>query len=205
MLQMRRYCLLIMLFPLFVQAQHYTASDIRQLKMYSSGIFSNDVQVKADTQFVPATLHMQPIWQKRKDGAWIFAERTDTGVCYQVWHFYLQDDTTLVLQFLNFKETQKAIELSRNIKKQSNLFIYHLFSRHGCEVYLKKNKTGYEGTSLGKECFVSSGGSEYLDLTVGFTKNSIEWQQVNFDKDDKEIPGPLKGRYKFMKTPKSLK
>ena len=202
---MMRYCLLIVLIPLFSQAQRYTALDIKQLKLYSTGIFSNNVQAKTDTQFVRSALHLQPIWQKRKDGAWLFVERTDTGTHYQVWHFYQQDDTTLVLQFLDFKEPQKALELSRNIKQQSNLFIYNLFHRHGCEVYLKKNKTGYVGTSLGKECFVNAAGSEYVSLTVGFTKNGISWQQVNFDKDDRELPGILKGSYKFLKTPNSSK
>ncbi|MEO5685144.1 MAG: CpcT/CpeT family chromophore lyase [Chitinophagaceae bacterium] len=202
---MTRCCVLILLLPLFAGAQKFSAADLRQLKTFSTGAFSNDVQVKADTHFVNAGLTVQPIWQKRKDGIWMFTERVDTGHFFQVWHFYLQDDTTLILQLLDFKETQKAVQLSREIKQESNLYLYHLFTRHGCEVYLKRNKTGYAGDSFGKDCFSNVPGIEYLAYHIEVKKNTISWQEGGFDKEDKAIPAFFAGQYEFIRQVKSLK
>ena len=202
---MMRWCLIIIFSPLFGQSQKFTSVDLRQLKLYSTGFFSNDVQAKADTQFIRSGLKVQPIWQKRKDGVWMFTERTDTGHCYQVWHFYLQDDTTLVMQFLDFKETQKAIQVSSDIKQLSNLYLYNLFTRHGCEVYLKKNKTGYAGSSSGRDCFANVPGIEYIMFNIAITKNTIDWQQAGYDKEGKEAPPAFRGNSKFIKYVKSLK
>ena len=202
---MIRFFLLILFLPLMGTAQKFTAVDLKQLKLYSSGTFSNEAQAKADTHFVKAVLKVQPIWQKRKDGTWLFAERNDTGRSFQVWHFYLQDDNTLVMQFLNFKESAKAVQLSNNINQDANLFLYNLFTRYGCEVYLQKTKTGYSGSSTGKDCFANAAGTEYVSSTIELTKNSIAWQQTTFDKDDKEVAVTLSGNYNFIKQVKSLK
>ncbi|MEO5592135.1 MAG: CpcT/CpeT family chromophore lyase [Chitinophagaceae bacterium] len=202
---MMRWCLIIIFLPLFGRAQKFTAADLRQLKLYSTGFFSNDVQVKADTHVISSGLKIQPIWQKRKDGIWMFTERTDTGHHYQVWHFYLQDDTTLVMQFLDFKEVQKAVQISSDVKQQSNLYLYNLFTRHGCEVYLKKNETGYAGRSLGKDCSANIAGIEYIMFNIALTKNTIDWRQAGYDKEDKELPSAVTGNYKFIKHVKSLK
>ena len=202
---MFRWFLVIIFFPLFGQAQQYAALDLKQLKLYGTGIFSNEVQAKADTQFMHSELKVQPIWQKRKDGVWMFAERTDTGHYYQVWHFYLQDDTTLLMQFLDFKDTQKAVQLSRDIKQQSTLYLYDLFTRHGCEVYLKRNKTGYAGASFGKDCFLNVAGIEYTVFNIALTKNTINWEETDFSKEDKAVPGKGGGNYSFSRQAKSLK
>ena len=202
---MFRWFLVIIFFPLFGQAQQYAALDLKQLKLYGTGIFSNEVQAKADTRFMHSELKVQPIWQKRKDGVWMFAERTDTGHYYQVWHFYLQDDTTLLMQFLDFKDTQKAVQLSRDIKQQSTLYLYDLFTRHGCEVYLKRNKTGYAGASFGKDCFLNVAGIEYIVFNIALTKNTINWEETGFSKEDKAVPGKWGGNYSFSRQAKSLK
>lgn len=184
---MMRWCLLFVLFPVLGNAQKFTAADLRQLKLYSTGLFSNSAALKADSQQIKSVLKLQQVWSRRKDGIWIFAERADTAHVYQLWHFYLQDDTTLLMQFLDFKDSAKAVQLGRNIKQETSLFLYHLITRHGCEVYLKKNKKGYAGSTLGKECFTGIPGTEYLSFSMVFTKNSIEWQQKDFDKQDKEL------------------
>ncbi len=186
-LYMMRWYFLFLLFPAAANAQKFTAADLRQLKLYSTGLFTNDAQVKTDTHRVKSVLKLQQVWSKRKDGIWVFAERTDTAHVYQLWHFYLQDDTTLLMQFLDFKDSSKAAQLSRNIKQETSLFLYHLITRHGCEVYLKKNKKGYAGSTLGKECFTGIPGTEYLAFNMAFNKSTVDWQQKGFDKQEKEL------------------
>ena len=203
---MVRYCLMMILtLPLIGQAQKFSAADLKLLKLYSTGSFSNEVQAKADTHFIKTTLKMQPIWQQRKDGIWMFAEKADTAQRYQVWHFYKQDDTTMVLQFLDFKEKQKALQVSQDVKQQANLNLYNLFTRHGCEVYLKKNKSSYAGSSEGKDCFLDIPGTEYFSYKAALTKNSISLLETGFNKDDKQVMGSTSGAYNFIKKIKSLK
>lgn len=197
-----RWYLFFLLFPLAGNAQKFTAADLRQIKLFSTGLFSNDAQVKADSQHTKQLLKVQQVWSKRKDGIWLFAERTDTGHFCQLWHFYLQDDTTLLMQFLDFKDSSKAAQLSRNIKQETSLFLYHLITRHGCEVYLKKNKKGYAGSSWGKECFTGIPGIEYLAFSIAFTRNTIDWQQKGFDKEDKEL---ATANYSYTRQVNSLK
>ncbi len=196
---MTRYLLLIMLFPVIASAQKLGQADIKQLKLYSSGVFSNEVQAKADTHFVNTSLKIKPIWQKRKDGAWLFCEKADTQFNYQVWHFYLQDDSTILLQFFEFKDTAQAGRLSKNIMVQDKLYLNTLSARNGCEVYLKKNKSGYAGTSSGKDCFVKQPGIEYVLIAIEISKNTINWQQTAFDVEDKEVPGFANGNYNFIR------
>jgi len=196
---MIRYYLLIMLLPLFGNAQKFSAADIKQLKLYSSGMFSNDGQAKSDPLFIKTGLKLQPIWQKRKDGAWLFAEKTDTAASYQVLHFYLQDDSTLLIQFLDFKQASKGVQLSRDINQQSAIVLYDLALRNGCEVYLKKNKIGYTGTSSGKDCFIGQAGTEYVTVMMTITKNAIDWQQAGFDKDGNMLQSVHGGNYHFVK------
>jgi hypothetical protein len=186
---MRWWLIILLIFPLLAGAQKFSAADLRLLKSYSTGVFSNGAQTKADTQLIQPVLKVQPLWQKRKDGIWLFIEKTDTGHRYQVWHFYLQDDSTVLMQFLDFKENQKAVQLSQDIKQQSALYLNNLLIRQGCEGYLKKNKMQYTATSGGKDCLAGKSGIEYLTCRITITKNSIVWQETGFDKDDKPLTG----------------
>jgi hypothetical protein len=200
---MIRWCLfMILFFSLPGLAQKFSVTDLTLLKLYSTGFFSNDIQVKADTHFIQSSLNVQTLWPKRKDGIWLFGEKTDTIHHYQVWHFYLQDDTTVLMQFLDFKTTQKALRLSKDIKQQSGLSLNNLLMRHGCELYFKKNKSGYTATSSGKDCVANKAGIEYITCNISFKKNTIGWQENGFDKDEKQFTA---GVYNFIKQVKSLK
>jgi hypothetical protein len=199
-------CTFILIFcTTLCQAQKFSAADVKQWKAYSTGSFSIDAVAKSDTHFLKSTLVVQPIWPKRKDGAWLFAVKTDSAAHYQVWHCYLQDDTTLLMQFLDFKDADKGAALSKDIGQQSKLYIYNLFPRRGCEVYLKKNKKGFEGISAGKECFANVPGVEYLDYKIAFTKNTISWSETGYDKEDKLVMGSPDNVYTFSKQAKPLK
>lgn len=195
---MRYALLLFLLLPGSVQAQRFSTADLRMLKTYASGWFQTMVNDKVPAG---AALHLQPIWPKRKDGVWTFAVRSDSGriPVYQVWHFYQQDDTTLLLQLLDFKDSAKGAELAADINKQSALAFFHLAPLRGCEIYLAKSKNGYTGTSSGQECFVSQPGVEYLSLSLSLTAGGIEWTQKAFDKDGQPANYPGNGTWHYRK------
>src|SRR5450432_1241121 len=180
-----------------VRAQKFSAADLRMLNSYSKGFFTSDLQEKTDAvHFIQSVLKVQPIWVKRKEGVWLFAEKTDSIHHYQEWHFYLHDDTTVKLQFLDFKMNKQALQLSEDIKQKSNFFLNNLSTRQGCGLYLKKNKTFYEAGSGDKDCLVDKPGVECLTYNIAFTKNAVTWQENDFNKDYQQSTA---GAYKFIK------
>jgi hypothetical protein len=184
---MIRYCWLLLFFPLYAHAQKLSGADLRKIKLYCSGSFSNAQQVKADSAS-PATIRIQTIWIKRKDGIWLFADKKDSAMHAQIWHFYLQDDTTLILQTLDFRNNFNPNQLRENIADQSKLTIYNLVSHSGCEIYIKRNKSdGYHGTSSGKDCYADTGGARYYRYEVYIDSKRFSWTEQWFDKDDHEI------------------
>jgi CpeT/CpcT family (DUF1001) len=185
---MMRWCLtIIVVLPLLGDAQKFSGGDIATLNAYCTGVFSNESQAKADSHFIQTGLKVQRIWPKRKDGIWLFAEKTDTSHHFQVWHLYLQDDTTVLMQLLDFKSNQKALQLSQDSKQQSDLYLNSLLMRHGCELYFKKNKIGYTGTSAGKDCLADKAGVEYITYNITVTKNTLVWNEIDFGKEDKQL------------------
>lgn len=198
---MKHGLLLVCLFPAALWAQRFTAGDLRQLKTMSAGRFQTMANDKAGRSACPSKLQMNPIWPKRKDGVWTFVQRTDSGRTpqYQVWHFYQQDDTTMVVQFLDFKDSSRAVELAADLNKQTNLAFFQLAPLRGCEIYLAKNKSGYTGTSSGQECFVRESGAEYLSLSLSLTGTGISWTQNAFDKDGQSALYPGNGTWYYRK------
>lgn len=192
---------LVCLFPVALLAQRFTAGDLRQLKTMATGHFQTIANDKAGWSASPSKLQMNPIWPKRKDGVWIFAQRTDSGrtAQYQVWHFYQQDDTTMVAQFLDFKDSTKAAGMAADLSKQSTLAFFQLVPLRGCEIYLAKNKSVYTGTSSGQECFVRQPGAEYLSLSLSLSIAGIDWTQQAFDKDGQLAQYPGNGTWHFRK------
>lgn len=198
---MKHGLLLVCLFPFALFAQRFTAGDLRQLKTLATGHFQTLANDNAGPSASASKLQMDAIWPKRKDGVWTFVQRADSGRApqYQVWHFYQQDDTTMIVQFLDFKDSSRAAELAADLKKQSTLAFFHLAPLRGCEVYLAKNKTGYTGTSSGQECFVRQPGVEYLSLSLSLTTGGIDWTQNAFDKDGQAAQYPGSGTWHFRK------
>jgi CpeT/CpcT family (DUF1001) len=202
---MARLLCFVLLFPFIVHAQKFTAADVQRLRVFSTGSFSNAVQTKAEKDILAASIQLQPIWQKRKDGAWIFVQLQDTSMKYAIWHYYIQDDTTLVLQFFDFKEKEKALQVSRDIKKQSTLKIFNLITKRGCEVYFKKDKLQYSGSSTGKDCFSENKNIEYYSYKVAVAKNKIYWWEAAYGKEDKTLFSTPGNGYYFTRQIKTSK
>jgi hypothetical protein len=92
------------------------------------------------------------------------------------------------MQLLDFKSNQKALQLSQDSKQQSGLSLNNLLMRHGCELYLKKNKMGYTGMSAGKDCLIDRTGVEYITFNITVTKDKqLTDETVRFTKQVKSL------------------
>jgi hypothetical protein len=194
-----RWLLICLLFPLAGLGQRLTATDINRVKLFCTGTYATADSVQ------PKLLVTKPIWPKRKDGAWIYAEQKegDSITKQQVWHFYLADDSTLVWQFFDFKEPEKFTGLHKNLQLESTLKIFHLQGKTGCELYLrKKQKNVFAGTTNGTECY---GALPEVAYCVGEASISVAGLQItekSFNKDAQEIAAT---NLQFFKKNKSVK
>ncbi len=135
----------------------------------------------------------------------MFVKQTDSLEQYQVWHYYIQDDTTLILQLLQFKVIEKAKLLVKDINQQAKLNIFDLLTRHGCEIYMKKINNGYTGATAGNDCYTSFNDAEYLTENISVTKSSITRLEMGFNKEDKKVYGYVDAVYNFTRKIKPSK
>jgi hypothetical protein len=194
---MQRLFFLFVIFSFSANAQKYAARDLQKIKLYCTGSFVSELHATTDS--LTARLRIRPIWNKRKDGVWLFAEKKGSVDQYQVWHFYIEDDSTLLLQCLSFKEENQAVQLGKDFTLQSKLKFYNLLNRHGCELYLKKNKLGYNGYSVGKDCYPEKNGVEYAQYAIDINKSGILLKEAGYSKDDKLLYGNEGAGIMFLK------
>jgi CpeT/CpcT family (DUF1001) len=184
-------------------AQSISEQDVQRIKSYTVGEYQEDTLSKGK-RTEPATLSVRPFWQKRKDGVWLFVIETVKNNEAQdndffIWHFYRESSEIFLLQLLQFKEIEKAKELALGAKKDTDIFLYDLKSMNSCELYLTRDKfNNYQGVGKGKDCYLESEKAEYVVFEAEFKKNSLSWYVKGFDKDDKQVPAPVRG-YRYSK------
>lgn len=197
-----QFSIILMLLAYACTAQQFSEEDMQRIKSYCRGEF-----VTTDTAIAKGNrkLTIKPFWEKRKDGLWLYVtekeqKETVTVEDFFVWHFYRESNEVLLLQLLQFKEKMKAIEMSNtNIIKDTSVFLSDLKSMNSCELYLKKDKlNNYEGHSKGKDCYIESTNSEYIEFGAVLKNDGITWWSKGFDKEDKQVMGPSEG-YKYKK------
>ncbi len=181
-------------------AQSILEQDVQRLKSYAIGEYEVDTIGKGK-RIEPGKLSIKPFWQKRKDGVWLLVMETvqEKQDNFFIWHFYRESNEVFLLQLLQFKEAAKAKELAMGSKKDTDIFLYDLKSMNSCELYLTKDKSNnYIGAGKGKDCYLESGKAEYVVFVAAFKKNSLSWYAKGFDKNDKQIMGPVE-EYSYNK------
>jgi hypothetical protein len=191
---MMKYLLtsLLLFFTFTCIAQRYTLADVQQVQLLTLGTFA--AQDSSNTS-KKDSLQVKPLWTKRKDGAWLLVAQkegtTDSLVTdFYVWHFYLQDDTTLLLQLLPCKEAQKAADVFNKRALEASLSLVDLKNMNGCEVYIKRMKGNkYVGTNKGTDCSMKYPQAEHEYIEASFSKNGIGWWQKGLGKEAKQVAG----------------
>jgi CpeT/CpcT family (DUF1001) len=184
-------------------AQSISEQDVQRLKSYAVGEYEVDTIGKGK-RIEPGKLSIKPFWPTRKDGVWLLVTETAQKKAEQqdnffVWHFYRESNEVLLLQLLQFKEADRAKELVMGTKKDTDIFLYDLKSLNSCELYLSKDKfNNYTGTGKGKDCYLESEKAEYIVFQAVFKKNTLSWFTKGFDKDDKQVLGPME-EYSYNK------
>lgn len=188
-----------------VAQQKLKNKDLKNLYQRMEGAFSSQQQSKEDSSYFDIRLHMKRIWEKRKDGYWLYVEQAVASAMskpyrQRIYHVYKQDDSTLVSKVYEMPNPIRFAGAWGNIDLLQTITSDSLIDRQGCAIYLHKNKEGnYYGSTPGKECLSNLRGATYATSEVViYADKLISWDR-GWSKDDKQVWGAVKAGYNFIK------
>ena len=206
---MQRYLVLCIFWlvslPAFSQNLPLGKKDLKEQRDMMAGTFSSEAQSKEDADFFHISLEMRPIWQKNKDGYWLYVEQAmattkDKPYRQRVYHLYQMDDTTLVSQVYELKEPEKFAGKANDPTALGSLTPDQLVSKEGCGIFLRKTKTGiFEGSTQDKACPSNLRGARFTTSKVTLTKDGMESWDQGWDANGQQVWGATKGGYRFDK------
>lgn len=198
--------LLIWVFPGDVFAQKkLDKQDLEVLKTYMSGAFSSEQQAKNDSDFYEIHLHMQPIWEDRKDGFWLYVEQAivsamDKPYRQRIYHVNIMDDTTIVSEVFEMKSPLRFAGAYKNVSLLKTLNTDSLEARAGCAIHLHARANGsFVGSTKNQDCLSSLRGASYATSEVVIDMEKLVSWDRGWDNAGKQMWGAVKSGYQFVK------
>lgn len=180
--------------------------DLQKIKQMMSGAFDSRAQAMQDSaNYFEIHLHMEPIWENRDDGFWLYVEQAVASALekpyrQRIYHVYLSGDTAVISDVyelnkpLRFAGAWKEKNLLRELTSDS------LISREGCAIILKKNQDGtFTGKTGNKTCKSTLRGATYASSEVTLSEEQMVSWDRGFNAEDKQVWGAEKGGYIFRK------
>jgi hypothetical protein len=198
--------LLILAMPLFASAQKkINQRDLATLKSYMSGAFNSAMQAKNDSDFYEIHLHMQPIWEERKDGFWLYVEQAivsalDKPYRQRIYHVSLLDDSTIVSKVFEMKSPLRFAGAYKNVELIKSLSLDSLEARAGCAIFLHARSNGnFVGSTNNQDCLSSLRGASYATSEVVINNEKLVSWDRGWDVNGKQMWGAVKSGYQFVK------
>lgn len=185
----------------------YSENDLSDLKNMMTGYFSSEAQAMEDTNYFHISLCMQPLWEERTDGYWLYVEQAaftsiDRPYRQRVYRLYRSEaDTALVSKVYEIEDPLQFAGGCSDTILLSNLTPNLLIDRTGCELYLQRtSKNRFEGSTEPGNCLSNWRGatwvsSDVIILPTGLTSWDRGWSETG-----ELIWGPEEGGYRFDKT-----
>lgn len=189
-------------FGIFLNAQD---RDLKQLKNWMTGDFSNQSQHKRDSSFYDIRLHMRPIWIERTDGFWLYVEQAvasaqEKPYRQRIYHIVRVNDSLFSSQVYEMKNPIRFVRAWQDPSKLGILAPDSLDIREGCAILLYKDDDGnFVGATPGKQCLSSLRGATYATSEVIITRNLLVSWDRGWNSLDQQVWGSLKGGYQFRK------
>jgi len=200
--------MLLLVIPFLSKAGgNISPADLRTLKKLMTGFFSSALQAKQDSaNYYDIHLHMQPIWENRNDGIWLYVEqamaaKTDKPYRQRVYHLYLNDDSTIISHVFTLKKPERFTGAWKNPGSYFNqLTADSLEDRKGCSIYLhKRGRKKFAGSTDRKNCESNLRGATYATSEVSILRGMMVSWDRGWDASDKQVWGATKGGYRFLK------
>lgn len=182
--------------------------SLAHLAAWMAGSFSSAEQAAADSSYFDIRLHMEPIWEERSDGPWLYVEQAvatslERPYRQRVYHvtepeagLYVSEVYELPGDPLRFAGAWQADSLLAGVTPEQ------LTARQGCAVHLRwrQESRTYEGRTPGTGCLSSLRGASYATSEVSISCGRIVSWDRGWDDHDLQVWGAEKGGYDFLRV-----
>ena len=181
--------------------------DLADVAGRMTGTFSSRAQHEAaPDDYFDIRRVMLPGWQERGDGPWLYVEQAlaqNPAKPYRqrVYHLrsegagrVVSDVFTLPADPLQFAGTWNEEKALCCIKPED------LTPRAGCSIHLVRRDDGaWVGSTDGRGCASDLRGASWAESRATLTDGLLEAWDQGFDADGKQVWGPTKGPYRFVR------
>lgn len=177
--------------------------ELGNLAHYLQGIYSTELQAKADSDFFHISLKIFPIWKEKTDSYWFYIEQAVAGYekkpyRQRIYRLTRKDDITFESAVFTFNDPLRFVG---DIEKVNRLLTTDsLQHKVGCSVFLVRTDENYfTGSTNYKDCPSEIRNAKYASSEVLLYINKlISWDR-GFDENGKQVWGATKGGYVFDK------
>jgi hypothetical protein len=186
------------------------ASDLDRLAAMLAGDYSNEAQATADPDYSSVLFHVAPIWQDRTDGKWFYVEQAlelsaSSPYRQRVYQLVVRKDGRLESRVYAFEDPKPYVGAWRAPELLKGMSPEKLLARDGCAVALVPKGDGFAGATEGTQCQSDLRGAAYATSEVTLTASEMRSWDRGFDGAGKQVWGPTKGPYVFVKQAPAAK
>ncbi len=181
-----------------------TNPELEKFASHLTGKFSSKKQSEADTAYYHISLHMTRIWEERTDGIWLYVEqamaaRADKPYRQRVYQLGQKDKNLFTSEIYTIKNAAAVVGLQSDTAKRSLLTFEQIELKNGCTVWMEYDKGVFTGGTRGEDCFSDLRGARYATTKIKLKDTVLESWDQGFDASGKQVWGPTKGAYVFVK------
>lgn len=181
-----------------------TNPELEKFASHLTGKFSSQKQSEADTAFFNISLTMTRIWEERTDGIWLYVEQAvaaseDRPYRQRVYKLGNPSENWFTSEIYTIKNAKEVIGLRSDAAKRSLLTFEQIELKEGCTVFMEYSNGVYTGGTRGTDCFSDLRGAKYATTKIRLTDTVLESWDQGFDATGKQVWGPTKGAYVFVK------
>lgn len=184
-----------------------SGADLLELRSWMSGSFSSEAQHLSDPKsFLHIVLHMQPIWEGRSDGPWLYVEQAAAAKAdrpyrqrvYRLRHAegggVWSDVYTLPGDPLSFAGAW------RDPQRFDALDPAQLVAREGCSLLLHRQPDGaWQGSTEGRNCASELAGASHATSEARVEPMLLTSWDRGYAADGRQVWGSTAGAYRFVK------
>ncbi len=178
---------------------------LAELADWMSGSFSSQAQAEADPDhYFDIRLHMQPVWEERADGPWLYVEQAAASAPERPYRQRLyrlaEEPGGLRVDIYELPGDPLLVAGAwREPALLAGLSPEDLLPRSGCSVHLHRSGAGYEGSTRGEGCSSELRGASYATSFVTLTEGSLTSWDRGFDARGEQVWGATEGPYRFVR------
>jgi len=179
--------------------------ELERLAAWMTGSFTSAEQAKADPEYLDLRLTAVPIWRDRRDGPWLYVELAKTDarrqpVRQQVVQLVHEGGSLFECRLFEVPDPEALVGACRSPVPLADVTPAQLKPLDGCAVVLRRLADGtFSGGTLGSACGSPRGGAAYATSQVTVTGAGMSAWERGYDAEHKQVWGPAKGPYHFVK------